>query len=42
MKTPVTPAARALRAAKVSFDPHLYRYEERGGTEVSARYLGLP
>jgi Cys-tRNA(Pro) deacylase len=39
---PVTPAVRALRAAGVSYTAHLYRYEERGGTRVSARELGVP
>jgi Cys-tRNA(Pro) deacylase len=36
-----TPAIRALRAAGVPFDEHRYRYEERGGTRVSARELGV-
>ncbi len=40
-KTPVTPAVRALRAAKVPFTDHLYAYEEKGGTAVSARELGV-
>lgn len=40
-KTPVTPAIRLLRQAKVPFVPHLYAYEERGGTAVSARELGV-
>jgi len=38
---PVTPAVRALRAAGIEFSPHLYEYEERGGTRVSARELGV-
>ncbi len=38
---PVTQGVRALRAAQVVFTPHLYRYEERGGTAVSARELGV-
>lgn len=38
---PTTPAVRFLRAAQVPFTPHLYRYEERGGTAVSARELGV-
>ena len=38
---PVTQAVRALRAAGVPFVPHTYRYEERGGTRVSARELGV-
>lgn len=36
-----TPALRALRAAGVAFEEHPYRYEERGGTRVSARELGV-
>ncbi len=40
-KTPVTPAIRELRAAGVTFSEHLYGYEEKGGTAVSARELGV-
>jgi Cys-tRNA(Pro) deacylase len=40
-KTPVTPAIRVLRGAGVDFTEHLYRYEEHGGTRVSARELGV-
>ena len=40
-KTPVTPAIRLLRHNRVEFTPHLYAYAERGGTEVSARELGV-
>ncbi|HZV82439.1 MAG TPA: Cys-tRNA(Pro) deacylase [Geobacteraceae bacterium] len=40
-KTPVTPAIRELRAAGVTFSEHLYQYEEKGGTAVSARELGV-
>ncbi|MDO3376993.1 Cys-tRNA(Pro) deacylase [Geoalkalibacter halelectricus] len=40
-KTPVTPVIRLLRQEKVAFTPHLYAYEEKGGTEVSARELGV-
>jgi Cys-tRNA(Pro) deacylase len=40
-KTPVTPAVRTLRAAGVQFTDHLYAYEEKGGTAVSARELGV-
>jgi Cys-tRNA(Pro) deacylase len=36
-----TPAIHFLRARKVSFTEHPYRYEERGGTAVSARELGV-
>ena len=38
---PVTPAIRALRAAGVTFTEHPYKYEEKGGTRVSARELGV-
>jgi Cys-tRNA(Pro) deacylase len=40
-KTPVTPAVRALRAAGIPFTHHPYAYEEKGGTAVSARELGV-
>lgn len=40
-KTPVTPAIRALREARVAFTEHPYAYEEKGGTAVSARELGV-
>ncbi|MGE0790363.1 MAG: Cys-tRNA(Pro) deacylase [Sandaracinaceae bacterium] len=40
-RLPVTPAIRALRAAKVAYAPHLYEYVERGGTRVSAEALGV-
>jgi Cys-tRNA(Pro) deacylase len=40
-KAPVTPAVRQLRAAGVPFSDHLYAYEEKGGTTVSARELGV-
>jgi len=41
-RAPVTPAVRALREQAVAFTDHLYPYEERGGTAVSARELGVP
>jgi Cys-tRNA(Pro) deacylase len=41
-KTPGTPAVRQLRAANVQFTDHPYEYEEKGGTAVSARELGVP
>jgi len=41
-KAPVTAAVRELRAAKVEFTDHLYEYEEKGGTAVSARELAVP
>ena len=40
-KIPMTPAIRLLKQAKVDFTSHLYAYEERGGTTVSARALGV-
>ncbi|MGE5699273.1 MAG: Cys-tRNA(Pro) deacylase [Deltaproteobacteria bacterium] len=40
-KGPVTPAVRVLRAEKVRFTDHLYSYEEKGGTAVSSRELGV-
>jgi Cys-tRNA(Pro) deacylase len=40
-KAPVTPAVRVLRSAGVRFTDHLYEYEEKGGTTVSARELGV-
>jgi Cys-tRNA(Pro) deacylase len=41
-KTPSTPATRLLRASGVAYTEHPYKYEEHGGTRVSARELGLP
>jgi Cys-tRNA(Pro) deacylase len=40
-KFPVTNAVRVLREHGVAFTHHPYEYEERGGTEVSARELGV-
>ena len=40
-KHPVTMAVRVLREHGVDFTHHSYVYEERGGTEVSARELGV-
>jgi Cys-tRNA(Pro) deacylase len=37
-----TPAIHALRRHGVAFTEHPYRYEDRGGTRVSARELGVP
>ena len=36
-----TPATTFLRRHGVVFEPHLYEYEEHGGTRVSARELGV-
>ncbi len=40
-KTPSTPATRLLRQRGVAYTEHPYRYEEHGGTRVSARELGV-
>ena len=37
-----TPAIHFLRQHGVTFSEHPYRYEERGGTRVSSRELGVP
>ena len=36
-----TPAVHFLKQHKVPFSEHEYRYEERGGTAVSSRELGV-
>jgi Cys-tRNA(Pro) deacylase len=41
-KAPATTAVRELRANKVEYTDHFYEYEEKGGTAVSARELGVP
>lgn len=41
-KLPVTNAVRVLREHGVAYTDHPYAYEERGGTAVSARELGVP
>lgn len=38
---PVTPAVRLLREKGIVFEPHLYTYEERGGTRRSAEELDV-
>jgi Cys-tRNA(Pro) deacylase len=40
-KLPSTAATRLLREAGVAYTEHPYRYEEKGGTRVSARELGV-
>ena len=40
-KPPVTAAVRTLRLEKVDFTDYLYSYEEKGGTSVSSRELGV-
>lgn len=39
---PVTPAIRVLRENSIPFVPHLYTYEEHGGTKASALALHIP
>ncbi|TAN24539.1 MAG: Cys-tRNA(Pro) deacylase [Acidobacteria bacterium] len=41
MKAPVTAAVRWLREHNAAYDERLYRYEEHGGTAVSAREMGV-
>ena len=38
---PVTMAIRVLRQHQVSFTPHQYTWEPRGGTRASAQHLGV-
>ena len=38
---PVTPAVRLLRERRVAFIPHLYAWQERGGTRVAALESGV-
>ena len=40
-KAPSTNATRILKQAGIAYTEHLYRYEEHGGTRVSARELGV-
>jgi len=40
-KTPSTPATRLLRENGVAYTEHPYRYQEKGGTRVSAQELGV-
>ncbi len=40
-KHPVTMAVRALRGAKVEFEPHLYPWQPHGGTAASSEALGV-
>lgn len=40
-KPPSTAATRLLKIQGVAYTEHLYRYEDRGGTAVSARELGV-
>ncbi|RME41545.1 MAG: Cys-tRNA(Pro) deacylase [Deltaproteobacteria bacterium] len=40
-KVPSTPAIRLLRREGIDFRAHPYRYQDKGGTAVSARELGV-
>lgn len=40
-KTPVTPAIRQLRQARIDFSEHLYDYQEHGGAHHAACELNL-
>jgi Cys-tRNA(Pro) deacylase len=40
-KEPVTPAVRMLREKGVGYTPRFYAYEDKGGTGVAARELGV-
>jgi Cys-tRNA(Pro) deacylase len=40
-RAPSTNATRLLKQHAVSYTEHFYRYEDRGGTRVSARELGV-
>lgn len=40
-KYPVTMATRLLRQRNAQYEPKLYKYEDKGGTAVSARELGV-
>jgi len=39
---PVTPAVRSLRAGRIDFIPHLYQYDEHGGTHQASSSLSVP
>ncbi len=39
---PVTQAVRSLRTGKIEFIPHVYQYEEHGGTHQAASILNVP
>ena len=41
MNYPITPAIRVLREHKISFEPHIFDYVEKGGTRASAEILGV-
>lgn len=39
---PMTQAVRWLKSKKIAFEPHLYQYEDHGGTRVAAESLNVP
>jgi Cys-tRNA(Pro) deacylase len=39
---PITPAIRTLREKNIPFIPHLFKYEEKGGTRQTAEELNIP
>ena len=41
-KYPVTPAIRQLREHHIAYEPHIFTYEEHGGTAQTAAELGIP
>jgi Cys-tRNA(Pro) deacylase len=40
-KFPVTPVTRLLDSKKIYYVKHLYEYEEKGGTKLSSKKLGV-
>jgi len=40
-KFPVTPVTRLLDSKKIYYGKHLYEYEEKGGTKLSSKKLGV-
>ena len=42
LKYPKTPSVRILGKYKISFIPHLYKYEHQGGTKHAAAILNVP
>jgi Cys-tRNA(Pro) deacylase len=39
---PITQAVRVLKDAKINFRPHLYSYEDHGGTRQAASVIDVP
>ena len=40
MNYPITPAIRVLREKKIEFEPHVFEYVEKGGTQHSSASFG--